>query len=205
MKVELISHTPNPVELCGRAAGITYAKEEKEDYAKFIRKIISMGHESVVEHANFTFRVEGVSRALTHQWVRHRLCSFTQRSQRRVDESEPKYILPELDYLPETKPPVRANAKGTMKACIDTCFETYRQLIHFGVKPEDARFVLPNATETKMVWTANARELRHFFKLRLHKTAQWEIREMAQKMFDLVCAVARPLFDDLADLRGVGE
>lgn len=199
----MVAYTQNPVELCGRAAGISWAKEEKEDYDFFIRRIIKIGHESVIEHASFTFRVEGISRALSHQWVRHRICSFTQRSQRRVDESEPNYILPPLDYVQDERD--RELLRERMRNAIEQLFSLYKELKNVGVRAEDARFVLPNATETKMYWTANARELRHFFKLRLHKDAQWEIREMAQRMYDLVAPIAPALFEDLRYLRETGE
>lgn len=102
LKVELVQYTPMPVETVGRAGGICYDKEEKESYDKFVRGILHRGHESVIEHANFTFRVEGVSRALTHQWVRHRLCSFSQRSQRYCKEDGFMYIMPPLGYLDNT-------------------------------------------------------------------------------------------------------
>ena len=199
----MVAYTQNPVELCGRAAGISWAKEEKEDYDAFIRRIIKIGHESVLEHASFTFRVEGISRALSHQWVRHRICSFTQRSQRRVDESEANYILPPLDYIQDHGE--REKLRNTMKSAIENLLSLYQRLKNDGVKSEDARFVLPNATETKMYWTANARELRHFFKLRLHKDAQWEIREMAQRMYDLILPIAPEMFEDLKHLRETGE
>jgi len=203
MKVELVAYTPKPIELCGKAAGISWDKEKKEDYDAFIRRIIRMGHESVIEHATFTFRVEGVSRALSHQWVRHRICSFTQRSQRRVDESGSNYILPPLDYIQDEER--RDNLINLMRDNIENAFGIYRKLRDAGVKGEDARFVLPNATETKMHWTANARELRHFFKLRLHKDAQWEIREMAKRMYDLVAPIAPAMFEDLKKIRETGE
>ncbi len=201
-KVELVAYTPNPVELCGRAAGVSYDKEEKEDYGAFIKRIIKLGHESVLEHASFTFRVEGISRALSHQWVRHRICSFTQRSQRRVDESKGGYVLPPLDYLPPEK---REKIREQMREFIRGAFELYQKLVGEGVRREDARYVLTNATETKIYWTVNARELRHFFRLRLHKESQWEIRRMAQQMFDLVYRVAPALFEDLKKLRETGE
>ena len=188
-----------PTELVGRAAGICYDKEDKEDYDAFVCRVIKTGHESVIEHASFTFRVEGISRALTHQWVRHRLCSFSQRSQRYVKEREPSFVMPKLDYMGNS--PKRVTAVIKITAAMDIAWEAYNQLIELGVKGEDARFVLPNACETKMVWTANARELRHFFKLRMDKHAQWEIRAMAKKMFDLVMEVAPALFEDLKPLR----
>ncbi len=200
LKVELIAYTPNPVEVCGKAAGVSYDKEEKEDYGTFIRRIVAFGHESVLEHASFTFRVEGISRALSHQWVRHRICSFTQRSQRRVDEGRGRYVLPPLDYLKNGE-----ELKRKMEEFIQQSFKLYGELTAAGVRREDARYILTNATETKMYWTANVRELRHFFRLRLHKESQWEIRQMARQMFDLVYQIAPPLFEDLKRLRETGE
>ena len=205
-KTQLHLENVKPTEIVGRAAGICYDKEEKEDYDTFVRRVIKMGHESVIEHVSFTFRVEGVSRALTHQWVRHRLCSFSQRSQRYVKETEPSYVMPPMDYL-STKghsdgaPSDKYVAIRKFEAAMEIAWEAYNQLLKVGVKGEDARFVLPNACETKMVWTANARELRHFFKMRLDKHAQWEIREMAKRMYDLVIELAPALFDDMKSLR----
>jgi len=199
VEVLLVAHTPNPVEVCGRAAGICWDKEEKENYDDFIRRIIKVGHESVIEHAVFTFRVEGISRACSHQWVRHRICSFSQRSQRFVREDEMSYVIPSFDYLERH---ARDDANAVFAFVMKDVWDAYSELLSLGVKPEDARFVLPNACETKIYWTANARELRHFFKLRLSKHAQWEIRILACKIYDLVVKVAPALFDDLNDLRG---
>jgi thymidylate synthase (FAD) len=198
-----------PIEVVGRAGGICWDKEEKEDYESFVRRVIKMGHESVIEHASFTFRVEGVSRALTHQWVRHRLCSFSQRSQRYVKENEVNYVMPPMEYL-DGKPSkthwvpkdARDRARRKIEDAMNDAWNYYNELINLGVRGEDARFVLPNACETKMVWTSNARELRHFFKLRMDKHAQWEIRKMAQLMFDEVMKVAPVFFEDLKPLRG---
>ena len=94
INVELVRYTPDPVEAAGRAAGICWDKEEKEEYGAFSRRVVKRGHESVIEHVSFTFRIEGVSRALTHQLVRHRIASYSQRSQRYVDEGEFEYVMP---------------------------------------------------------------------------------------------------------------
>lgn len=197
-KVELVAFTPNPVETIGRAAGICWDKEEKEDYASFVRRVIKIGHLSVVEHVCFTFRVEGISRALTHQWVRHRICSFSQRSQRYVKERVARYVMPDMGYLSFEN---RHSAEILITETVEAIWAAYRKLLDLGVKGEDARYVLPNACETKMVWTANVRELRHFFELRLDLHAQWEIRRMACMMFDEVMDVAPALFEDLKGLR----
>ena len=191
-----------PTEIVSRAAGISHNKEERENHADFVKRVIGFGHESVLEHVSFTFRVEGVSRALSHQWVRHRLCSFTQRSQRYVKEKEISYVIPSFEYLGND---AKDDAVFTVEDCMNYVWEVYNALLKLGVKAEDARFVLPNACETKMVWTANARELRHFFKLRMEKHAQWEIRRMACYIFDLAYNVAPTLFDDLVSLRTSDE
>lgn len=222
-----------PTEVVGRAAGICWNKEEKEDYDEFVKRVIKIGHESVIEHASFTFRIEGISRALSHQFVRHRLCSFSQRSQRYVKEKEPNYVKPDFsefknrtmqvitgfepDIAREFKsngshdnPHIEINwsrtndcdrANAIFEDAMKKAWESYNLLLSIGIKGEDARFVLPNACETKIWWTANARELRHFFKLRLDKHAQWEIRAMAVAMFDEVYKVAPALFEDLKELR----
>ncbi|MBX8633819.1 MAG: FAD-dependent thymidylate synthase [Candidatus Thermoplasmatota archaeon] len=202
MKVELVSYTPNPVESCGRAAGICYDKEQKEDYGSFIKRIISYGHMDVIEHANFTFRVEGISRACSHQLVRHRHSSFSQRSQRYVSEKESSFILPSLEYV---SPEKREEASSVMREYIKRSYEVYASLIKLGVKKEDARFVLTNAAETRLFWTTNARSLRHFFVMRLDISAQWEIRDLARLAFDEVIKVAPALFDDLLELRNTGH
>ncbi len=202
MKVELVSYTPNPVESCGRAAGICYDKEQKEDYGSFIKRIISYGHMDVIEHANFTFRVEGISRACSHQLVRHRHSSFSQRSQRYVSEKESSFILPSLEYV---SPEKREEASSVMREYIKRSYEVYASLIKLGVKKEDARFVLTNAAETRLFWTTNARSLRHFFVMRLDTSAQWEIRDLARLAFDEVIKVAPALFDDLLELRNTGH
>jgi thymidylate synthase (FAD) len=197
LKVELIAYTPNPVELCARAAGICYDKEEKENPGEFIKRIIKTGHESVIEHVNFTFRVEGVSRALTHQLVRHRLASYSQRSQRYVKETEPSYIKPDFSYVSKETPGSTMLVDQIFEQAMNDAWDSYHRLLRQGVKPEDARFVLPNACETKFFITANAREFRHILKLRMDKKAQWEIRNLAKEIYSQLMDVAKPLFEDL--------
>lgn len=202
LKVELVNSTPNPVEACGRAAGICYDREAKENYGSFIKRIISYGHMDVIEHANFTFRIEGISRACSHQLVRHRHSSFSQRSQRYVSERESFYVMPDLQYLEEGK---RQEAMSKMEEFISRSYSVYSDMIALGVKKEDARFALTNAAETRLYWTTNARSLRHFLVMRLDRSAQWEIRALAQKVFDCVVAAAPELFDDLTELRNTGH
>jgi len=139
----------------------------------FIRRLIKSGHESVIEHGSATFRINGISRACSHQLVRHRLASYSQRSQRYVKEDTPSYVTPpeieKSDYLSMVY-------ENQMK----DAWQRYRQLIGAGVSKEDARFVLPNACTTEIMMTMNFREIRHFLKLRLAKNAQWEIRKLAE-------------------------
>jgi thymidylate synthase (FAD) len=198
LKVELVRYTHEPVEAAGRAGGVCYDKEEKEDYGKFIMGIVRRGHESVIEHVVFTFRIEGVSRACTHQLVRHRIASYSQRSQRYVDEGEFDYVVP--PSIEESE-----EAKKEFEETMDFLIKKYEQLKEMGVSKEDARFVLPNACTTTIVATMNARSLRNFLKVRLEKHAQWEIRTLAGKMYDLVREVAPALFEDLQTLRNTGS
>ncbi len=198
MKVELVRYTHDPVEAAGKAAGVCYDKEEKEDYGKFIRGIVRRGHESVIEHVVFTFRVEGVSRACTHQLVRHRIASYSQRSQRYVDEGEFDYVTPPSVQQSE-------EARKAFERTMDLLIGEYEKLKDMGVPKEDARFVLPNACTTTIIVTMNARSLRNFLRVRLERHAQWEIRQLAQEMFDLVNEVAPPLFEDLQSLRDTGR
>jgi thymidylate synthase (FAD) len=146
----------------------------------------------------FTFRVEGVSRACTHQLVRHRIASYSQRSQRYVDEGEFDYVVPPSVQQSE-------EARKEFEQTMDSLIGEYEKLRGMGVPKEDARFVLPNACTTTIVVTMNARSLRNFLRVRLEKHAQWEIQKLAQKMFDLVNEVAPPLFEDLQSLRDTGR
>ena len=198
MQVELISYTSNPESVVALAARTTYTTEPPElgvihngeTDAETIRRVMGYGHVSIIEHAHFTFLIKGVSRSLTHQLVRHRLASYSQQSQRFVKFSE-KTI---ETVAPPTvgKDIYRASA---FAAAILKSKEMYDRLIELGVPPEDARFVLPNAATSNIMMTMNARELLHFFKLRCCNRAQWEIRELANKMLDLVKDVAPTIFE----------
>ena len=175
MEVELIAVTPDAEELieaAGRTCYDTGDRAGADSAAKFIRMLIRRGHLSVLEHAAATFRVTGVSRALTHQLVRHRLASYSQRSQRYVGEAGFPYVTP---------PSVAGNADGrrAFDDAVENARAAYERLIGMGVPREDARFVLPNATATEIVMTANFREWRHVLALRGHASAQWEIRRLA--------------------------
>ncbi len=205
LKVILLRHTPNPEEtialaakLCYSPSGIEALKEriEAKDQKTFVERLMKMGHMSPIEHASFTFAIEGISRACSHQLVRHRLASYSQQSQRYVSEDAGfDYIIP-----PSIKddPQLRA----AFEHCMEQAQETYRQvagkLNERGITGEaanqDARFVLPNAAETKIIVTMNARELLHFFRQRCCNRAQWEIRAMADEMLRLVKAAAPVVF-----------
>ena len=153
-----------------------------EQVQKLLAKIIKMGHASTMEHVSFTFGIEGVSRVLTHQLVRHRLASYSQQSQRYVAEHDFEYILPpSIEEKPE--------AKERFQSLMDDIQKAYNELADMGIPKEDARYVLANATETKIVVTMNARSLMHFFNLRCCNRAQWEIRELAYKMLEEIISV----------------
>lgn len=184
MKVELIRYTQNPEELCGEAAAICTAFG---DYGKALRGAMSSGHESIIEHATFTFRIEGVSRALLAQITRHRLASFSVESQRYV----------KMDEMPVVVPPsIATNAVvlKTYNGLMDQIRMFYKAAVAMGIPPEDARYVTPQAACTKLIVTMNARELHHFFELRCCNRAQWEIRELADAMLALCREAAPELF-----------
>ena len=199
MDVRLLYHTPEPERAIAAAARLCYAPvgaaellEHMTDDAvkRVLRTVITSGHTSTLEHASYTFAIDGVSRALTHQLVRHRLASYNQQSQRYVTYSdEPTFVVPPSVAA---DPAVR---KVFDEACA-SAFESYRALLDAGVPAEDARYLLPNAMETKIVVTMNVRELMHFFELRCCKRAQWEIRELALEMLRLAEETAPYLFMD---------
>lgn len=200
MKVDLIAWTPEPEKIAYIAArrcasGKSYDEllreydaAGKEKVEKLLRKVAQSGHLSVLEHVMFTFHIDGVSRALSHQLVRHRLASYSQMSQRYVRAGE-CFIIPEEfkgELLKEYESAVRQS------------HEAYKKLIGLGAKPEDARFILPNGAVTALVMTVNARELMHICEERLCLRAQWEIRELALRMGELAAGA----FPFLADFLG---
>jgi thymidylate synthase (FAD) len=195
VKVVLLNYTKSPDKICAAAAQSCYSelgaselfeKTTDERARKMIGKVVGMGHLSVVEHAHFTFSVEGVSRSLTHQLVRHRVASYSQQSQRYVGMDKASYVLPPSVAK---DPQVRKKYAKAM----DDVWKVYRELAKV-VPKEDARYVLPNACHTNITVTMNARELWHFFDLRCCRRAQWEIRMMAWKMLAEVRKVAPILF-----------
>ena len=189
MQVELLYHTPDPERAIATAARLCYApvgaKElmetmPPERVASVLSTIMAGGHFSTLEHVSYTFAIDGVSRALTHQLVRHRLASFNQQSQRYVKFKEGIEVI-KPDTIAKNE---KANA--LFDSAMQVAEQAYADLVELGIPAEDARFVLPNAAETKIVVTMNVRELLHFFELRCCNRAQWEIRELACKMLDLV-------------------
>lgn len=220
MKVILISYTKNCEQLIACSAKLCYSdatvanlvdEETKKDSAKFVRMLQNLGHESPLEHANFTFGVEGVSRSCLAQITRHRIASFSVQSQRYVAETDFTFVTPpEIENLEE--------CKNIFLDFVDNSKCTYNKLLEFLKKHhkkkllqsgltdkeaekkaeklscEDARFVLPNACCCKFIMTMNARSLLHFFKLRCCNRAQWEIRNLATKMLKLVLNVAPNVF-----------
>lgn len=213
MNVTLLAHTPNPEKLVATAARLCYSADDvatimskmcDNDAEKQIKLLRSIGHESPIEHVGFTFAIEGVSRSLLAQITRHRLASFSVRSQRYVKMDEDVVIPPEID--------IDSDAKPYFDTAIATAYECYKQIseilkdyyVSEGMDAksaekkavEDARFVLPNAACTSMVITMNARELLHFFCLRTCNHSQWEIREVADKMLAECYKVAPSIFKD---------
>ena len=198
MLVQLLTYTPNPEQVVAAAARLCYSDSSIEallgqtpqQAAKLLQKILQLGHLSVLEHASFTFGVEGISRACSHQLVRHRVASFSQQSQRYVSHDQPfAAVTPEsISAQPDLSERFAAHMQRT--------HALYRDLMDAGVPAEDARFVLPNAASTKLVMTMNVRELHHFFALRCCRRAQWEIRAMAKEMLRLARQVSPLLFAD---------
>ncbi|MFQ5736385.1 MAG: FAD-dependent thymidylate synthase [Thermodesulfobacteriota bacterium] len=198
MNVTLLNFTPEPEKTVTLAARLCYSEdsipelEEKVQGVstkKFLGKILKMGHLSVLEHASFSFGVEGISRATSHQLVRHRLASYSQQSQRYVTARRPEYVTPGTI----SGDPGR---RKRFETAVKRLYRLYGELVDEGVPAEDARFLLPNAACTKIIITMNARELLHFYRLRCCERAQWEIREMATRMLALTKKKAPFIFGD---------
>ena len=192
MIVELLYITPEPekvIEKAGRVSHQSFDKETPDSHIKFIRMLIKLGHTSVLEHAVASFRISGVSRSLTHQLVRHRIASYTQKSQRYVDETSFDYVIP--DQIKENE-----TALNLYENFMDYCKDTYKKLKELGIPKEDARFILPNATKTEIVLTANLREFRHMISLRGSKEAQWEIRRLFIEILKILKEKAPTVFED---------
>ena len=199
MKIELLSHTPDPELVIANCATTCYDSKPKDLEAsrKMIRSLAKAGHEAMIEHAHATFKLSGVSRVLTHELVRHRLFSFAQRSQRYVKENEPSYVVPDVLVDDNSTNVYLVKAKQTFDAAMNFAWNAYSELLKLGLKPEDARFVLPNACTTEIVVSGNFREYRNFLKLRLGPRAQWEIRKAANIILDKLYEIAPSCFEDL--------
>ena len=199
MDIELIAHTPSPEEVIANAARTCYdsAPKDIEASRKMIKAIIKSGHESCVEHASASFRLSGVSRVLTHELVRHRLFSFSQRSQRYVKEDKPSYVVPDVLVDDNSANQKLLLAKDVFDKAMQNAWDAYSLLLSYGLKPEDARFVLPNACTTEIVVSGNFREWRNFLKLRLSPRAQWEIRKAANIILSKLYEIAPSCFEDL--------
>jgi len=196
LAVELISITPEPervIEQAGRTCYLSFDRMEEDSHEGFIRRLIKMGHESPLEHAYATFRIRNCSRAMTHQLVRHRLMAVSQQSQRYVNEEGFAYVVPEsmpAEWLDDFHQDMKA---------IQQMYRKWRQR---GLRKEDARFVLPNACISEIVVSANFREWRHIFKLRLSSKAQWEIRDACRAMLAVLTEQAAACFDDIVEDAG---
>ncbi len=204
LNVVLLRHTPEPEEVVAMAAKLCYSpsgveelkdKIEAKDQAAFVEKLAAVGHLSPIEHVSFSFGIEGISRACSHQLVRHRVASYSQQSQRYVREEQFDYVIP-----PSIKedPSLVKEFEKCMVEAQENYTKVLKRLEELGYKGEagqqDARYLLPNAAETKIVVTMNARELLHFFRVRTCNRAQWEIREMAERMLSLVKKAAPTIF-----------
>lgn len=221
MRVELLEYTPNCEKLIAAGAKLCYSNSgidglldnlEKDNADKFLKMLLSLGHESPIEHVSFTFGIEGVSRSLLAQLTRHRIASYTVKSQRYVKEGQFEYIIPpEIQNNEEAKEIFLKTMENDQKAYDELTAilqdKHKKQFINQGMEEneaekkaekkaiEDARYVLPNACSTALMMTFNARSLYNFFEHRCCERAQWEIREMADRMLELVKEVAPTLFE----------
>lgn len=198
MDVRLYNHTNAPeqtIEQVGRVCYNSMGKItiEPSSAGPFIKGLLNRGHDGPLEHASATIIASGVSRALTHQLVRHRIASYCQESQRYVKLNEPEYVTP--NSIGENGPDNKAWI--IFYEQMESTWKAYNDLLALGIPAEDARFVLPNACCSKIAITMNFRSWRHFLKLRMDKHAQWEIREMAVEIHKLLMGIAPSCFEDL--------
>jgi thymidylate synthase (FAD) len=213
MRVKILSHTPNPEEVIASAARLCYSSasvddlmkktEDKESTKEYIDMLMSLGHESPIEHVSFVFAIEGISRACSHQLVRHRIASYSQKSQRYVNEAQFEYITPPVIEDDLTLKDLYTNTMEIVHARYNLLrTELIAKYMKDGMDKksaekkanEDARFVLPNACETKIIVTMNIRSLFNFFKHRCCNRAQWEIRMMANEMLRQCMEIAPNIF-----------
>lgn len=220
INVKLLEHTPNPENVVANAARLCYSdldiedlfnKHTDEQNQKMIENLMSLGHESPIEHVYFTFGIEGVSRTLTHQLVRHRIASYSQQSQRYVRLNQFEYVIPQhIENNPRAKELFVKAMEEDQKyydEILNILYDDhYRNYVGEGINPriaahkaekeamEDARYVFPNACETKIIVTMNVRTLLNFFKLRSCRRAQHEIMQLSDKMLIECKKVAPSLF-----------
>jgi thymidylate synthase (FAD) len=195
MNVALIGFSPHPEKISAMAAKLTHSRSKPEDLAAssekelnaILEQVMGLGHTSVIEHTCFTFAISGVSRSLTHQLVRHRIASYAQQSQRYVDLREPTFVIPPT--IAKSK-----KMKDAYKETMNVIWDQYNKLLEMKIPAEDARYVLPNGTCTNIIVTMNARSLLNFFELRCCLHAQWEIRELANRMLREVKKVSPTIF-----------
>lgn len=192
MEIEILDYTPSPVELISKSMGTCYGKSDTS--VNRVKRAFNDQHMSVFEHAKVTVRISGVSRALSHQLVRHRMASFCQESQRyvKIDVSEDWFVKPEFDDEID---------EDVFDKAMQFSAWAYAQLINDGVPAEDARYVLPNACKTTLVMTMNLRELYHFLYLREDSHAQWEIRDLAKALREKVSGIS----DEWSMLMNLGK
>lgn len=201
MKVELISATANAEDLIERACRTCYLSFDRYDPPKsteeLIKKVIRKGHHSVLEHATATFRIKGGSRVFTHELVRHRFVSPSQESQRYVSYADKPDRKKTRDFEYQTPETVKeSGCEEAFRKAAQGAYELYEELLSGGVPPEDARYILPNATTSEIVITANFRELRHLFMVRCQPRAHWEIRKVCLEMLKLMKREAPIVFSD---------
>jgi thymidylate synthase (FAD) len=198
MRVELIAITQyfggngTPEELIEHAGRVCYRSQSRGNPATFLKARLREGHESIIEHASATFEVSGISRACSHQLVRHRLASYSQESQRYVDMSHPALVIPPAVAI-------NSHALKIWDGLVESMKSAYSDLRKAGVRKEDARFVLPNAASTRIIVTMNFREYLHMFRLRITPEAQWEIRFMALMMLKSLVPHAPAIFGNIWD------
>ncbi len=198
MKVELIAVTQylrgkgTPEELLEHAGRVCYRSESRGEPGQFLQARIREGHESLIEHASATFEISGISRACSHQLVRHRLASYSQESQRYVSLTDPEFVMPPSIAGHPAARQIWDDLTRRMKGA-------YRDLRALGIKKEDARFLLPQATGTRLVVTMNFRELLWVFRLRISPAAQWEIRDVCVRMLEHIYPIAPNVFGGLRE------
>lgn len=196
MKVELLQYTPEPEKLIEQSGRVCYQSSNDDDNLekreKFIKAIVRNEHLSILEHASASFKITGVSRTLTHELVRHRLFSFSQRSQRYCLEDKCGYIIPETIMN-------NSSLREEYESVVSCIKHFYQRMLDNKIPREDARYILPNAVETQIVASGNFRQWRHFLDLRLSKRAQWEIRYLAKEILSQLYKIAPNVFQDILD------